>query len=151
MHELAAMQGMVRTVLECLQQAGGARVTNVQLVLGASSHLTADAAYQHFEALTKDTPVEDASLTIQWLPASYLCFSCLHRFESGEPSTQVTCPICGDIALEINHQDVCYVSAIDVSFDEEKSMVSPPVESEDGTHVLSNECAAAFPQERSLC
>ncbi len=64
MHEVAAMRGMVRTVLECMQQAGASRVTNVQLVLGASGHFTADAAYQHFEALTKGTPIEDASLTI---------------------------------------------------------------------------------------
>ncbi len=118
MHEVAAMRGMVRTVLECMQQAGASHVTNVQLVLGASGHFTADAACQHFEALTKGTPIEDASLTIQWLPAKFLCFSCLHRFESCEPATQVTCPICGEVALEIEHKDVCYVSAIDVAFDD---------------------------------
>lgn len=132
MHEVAAMRGMVRTVLECMQQAGASRVTNVQLVLGASGHLTADAAYQHFEALVKGTPIEDASLTIQWLPAQYQCFFCLHRFESCEPSNQVTCPECGEVALEVSHQDVYYVSAIDVSFENEK---------EAGAHIPFNECA----------
>src|SRR5215467_1190845 len=114
MHEVAAMRGMVRSVLECMQQAGASRVTNVQLVLGASGHFTADAAHQHFEALVKGTPIEDASLTVQWLPAQYQCFSCLHRFESSGPASQVACPRCGEVALEVNHQDVCYVSAIDV-------------------------------------
>ena len=117
MHEVAVMRGMVRTVLESMQQAGASRVTNVQLVLGASGHLTADAAYQHFEALVKGTPIEDASLTIQWLPAQYQCFFCLHRFESSEPSSQVTCPECGEVALEVSHQDICSVSAIDVSLE----------------------------------
>ena len=118
MHEVAAMQGMVRTVLECMRQAGSSRVTNVQLILEASGHFTAEAAHQHFEALTKGTPIEGASLTIQWLPAKFLCFSCLHRFESSEPATQVTCPVCGEVALEVEHKDVCYVSSIDVAFDD---------------------------------
>lgn len=133
MHEVAAMQGVVRTVLERLQKAGGKRVTNVQLVLGASSHFTADAAYRLFEALVKGTPAESASLTIEWLPAAYQCFSCLHRFESSEPSAQVTCPVCGELALEITHQDICSVSAIDIICDEENERVNelvlPPVES----------------------
>jgi Zn finger protein HypA/HybF involved in hydrogenase expression len=144
MHEVAAMQGMVRTVLECMRQAGGSRVTNVQLVLGASGHFTAEAAYQHFEALTKGTPVADASLTIQWLPAQFLCISCLHRFESSEPSNQVACPGCGEVALEVGHQDVCFVSAIDVSFEkrEEDASTSRITQEEPktGAHILSNEC-----------
>ena len=48
MHEVAAMRGMVRTVLECMQQAGASRVTNVQLVLGASGHFTADVCISAF-------------------------------------------------------------------------------------------------------
>jgi Zn finger protein HypA/HybF involved in hydrogenase expression len=155
MHEAAAMGGMVHIVLECMQKAGGSRVTNVQLVLGASGHLTADAAYQHFEALAKSTPVEKASLTIQWLPATYLCFTCMHRFESCEPTAQVTCPNCGDVALEISHQDVCYVSAIDFICDEEhekvNELVLPAVESEAGVHVLSGECAVSSSREGSFC
>ena len=72
MHEVAAMQSVVRAVLERLQKAGGACVTNVQLVLGASGHFTADVAYQLFEALVKGTPAEHASLTIEWLPGCLL-------------------------------------------------------------------------------
>ena len=45
-------------------------------------------------------------------------FSCLYRFESSEPPTQVTCPICGEVAPEIELTDVCYVSAIDIVFDD---------------------------------
>jgi hydrogenase nickel incorporation protein HypA/HybF len=155
MHEAAAMQGMVRNVLECMQKAGGSRVTNVQLVLGVSGQLTADAVYQHFKALTRGTPAEDASLTIQWLPATYLCFSCPHRFESCEPTTQVTCPTCGDVALEISHQDVCFVSAIDITGDEEHEKVNELVlsaaASEAGAHVLFSECAVGSSRAGSFC
>ena len=149
MHEVVAMQGMVPTVLECMRKAAGSRVTNVQLVLGASGHFTAEAAYHLFEKLTKGTPVEDASLTIQWLPAKFLCFSCMHRFESSEPATQVTCPVCGEVALEIEHSDVCYVSAIDVAFDDEGDTGELIVteETPQEIHVLSNECYIATPQQ----
>ena len=42
----------------------------------------------------------------------------LYRFESSEPATQVTCPVCGAVALEIELTDVCYVSAIDIASDD---------------------------------
>ncbi|HVB75309.1 MAG TPA: hydrogenase maturation nickel metallochaperone HypA [Ktedonobacteraceae bacterium] len=155
MHETFAMQGIVHTVLECMRKAGGLRVTNVQLVLGASGHLTADVVYQHFKALTKDTPAENASLTIQWLPATYKCFSCLYRFESCEPCEQVACPKCGDVALEISHHDVCYVSAIDITGGEEhekvNELVLPAEESEAGSHVLSSLYAVPSSREGSFC
>lgn len=118
MHEVAAMQGAVRTILEHMQQAGGSRVTTVELMLGASGHFTEEAARQHFTVLTTGTPAEGAALEIFWLPATFQCFSCLHGFESCQPAEEVACPRCGDIALQINHQDACYVKAIEVSFDE---------------------------------
>lgn len=118
MHEVAAMQGVVSTILESMRQAGGSRITHVQLLLGASGHFTEEAARQHFEALTAGTPAEGASLEISWLPATFQCFSCLHRFESPQPAEQVTCPLCGDLVLEIDHQDACYASDIEVAFDE---------------------------------
>ena len=124
MHEVSAMQGVMRTVLDCLRKAGGRRVTNVQLILGASSRFSADAAYQLFEALAKGTPAENASLTIEWLPATYYCFACHHAFESSEPASQVTCPQCGEQALEIAYHDICSVSAIDILGDEENEKVN---------------------------
>lgn len=146
MHELAAMQEVVRLALDCMQQASASRVTNIQLVLGASGHLTADAAYQHFEALTRGTPAQDASLTIQWLPAKYQCFSCLQRFESSELSSLIACPECGDIALEVSHQEVCSVTSIDVSFEPEEEEPTPSLipqeKPEAGIHILSAACNA---------
>ena len=132
MHEVTAMQGVMRAVLASLQKAGGRRVTNVQLILGASSHLSADAAYQLFEALARGTPAEHASLTIEWLPATYRCLSCQHSFESSEPSSQVTCPECDEPALETAHQDICIVSAIDIICDEEHEKVSEVIVSSVG-------------------
>ena len=143
MHEIAAMQGMVRTVLECMQKAQAPRVTSVQLAISVSGHFTREAVHQHFEAFTKGTPIEGASLCIQWLPATYQCFSCLHRFESSEPSDQVVCPRCGEGALAVEHLDICSVSSIDVAFNDEADMtgVSPQALKEltPGTSLMSSE------------
>jgi len=113
------MQGVINTILTTLENAGVSRVTNVQLAVGTSSHFTEEAVRQYFQALTQDTPIEGATLTLSWLPATYQCLSCQQRFES--TSSAAPCPQCGDVALEISHQDECYVQSIDVvSPDEEE-------------------------------
>jgi len=95
-----------------MEQAGAARVTAVQLELGASEHFTEEAVRQYFQALTRETPIAGATLTLAWLPATYQCLSCQHRFESA--ATPGICPLCGDIAMEITHQDACRIRAIEV-------------------------------------
>lgn len=111
------MQGVVQTLLAAVEQAGATRVTNVELVLGVSGHFTEEAVRQYFQLLTRDTPVEDATLTLLWLPATYQCLSCQQRFES--TSSTATCPHCGDVALEISHQDECSIRSIELITPEE--------------------------------
>jgi Zn finger protein HypA/HybF involved in hydrogenase expression len=117
MHEVAAMRGAIAAALDEMRAVGASRVTRIYLVLGASGHLTEDAARQHLAVLAAGTPLADAEVEISWLPAKYQCFECLQQFESVAPAEEVTCPACGGIALELEHQDACYVSAIDVSDD----------------------------------
>jgi len=116
MHSMAAMQGMIRTVLACMHQAGATHVTHVQMALGVCEQFTAERAHQEFETLIRGTPIEGASLAIQWLPARYQCLACQDYFESGEPCEQVLCPQCGEGAREIAHQEFCAVRSLDVSF-----------------------------------
>lgn len=118
MHEVAAMQGAVRTALAYMRQAGASRVTNVQLSIAVSGHFTEDVVRQYFTLFTAGTPAAEATLTICWLPATYQCLSCLETFQSLQPAVEALCPTCSEAALEINHQDICGVSAIDVAFDE---------------------------------
>jgi hydrogenase nickel insertion protein HypA len=118
MHEVAAMRGVVRTVFEQLARAGAARVTAVELVLGASGHLSEEAARQYWTLFTRGTPAQDASVNITWSPATYRCFSCLHQFKSAEPTESIACPECSGVALEIAHDDVCAVHSMDVAFDD---------------------------------
>lgn len=153
MHEVASLQGAIRTVLECLQQSGASRVTEVQLAIGVSDHFSANAVHQYFEVLTQGTPIEGASLSIQWLPTMYQCFSCLHRFENSEPSEQIICPCCGNLALAIERRDVCQVSSIEVSFGDEANHAGPRMHemgtSGEGTPLLAGECMPPAAREAS--
>ncbi|HEX5159923.1 MAG TPA: hydrogenase maturation nickel metallochaperone HypA [Ktedonobacterales bacterium] len=114
MHEAAAIQGALSDALAHMRDAGGARIARMVLVLGVSGHFTEDAARQHFAVNAQGTPAEDAALEIEWLPASYTCFECMHTFASVQPPEAVTCPACGGLALEIGHSDVCYIREIEV-------------------------------------
>ncbi len=124
MHEVAAMQGALRTVLEQMRAAGGERVTHVEMTLGTSGHLTEDAARQHFAVLAASTQAEGATLGFTWLPATYQCFTCLRQFESTVSASEALCPDCGNIALEIAHRDDYYVSRIDVELPSEDTATS---------------------------
>lgn len=151
MHEVSTMQGLVPVVLEAMKRAGGKRVVNVQLVIGSCGHFSAGAVHRRFAALTAGTPVEGASLAILWAPVPYQCFSCLHRFESGEHFEHATCPGCGARGQEVGHQDVYYVSAIDVAYEDEvptstKRQETMP-EKELAVHIISG---ILFPQQASI-
>ena len=114
MHEAAAIQGVCSTAVEHAQAAGAKKITRIELTLGASDHFSEDVVRQHFELLAAGTLAEGATLSITWLPATYQCFSCLSRFPSVDSSDSVTCPNCSGTALEVAHEDACYVTSIDV-------------------------------------
>lgn len=112
MHEVAGMQNVVETLLASIEKARASRVTNVQRALSTYGHFTEVAVHLYFQALTRDTPIEGATLTLSWLPAPYQCLSCKHRFE--RISSTGICPHCGDASWEISHQDGCSIRTVDV-------------------------------------
>lgn len=115
MHELAATQGIVATALEEMRSACATRVTALELTVGVSGHLTEEAVRQHFALLAQGTPAEGADLNFIWLPATDQCFACLSCFASAQPPAEVACPFCGGVALEIKHQEIFSLSAIEVA------------------------------------
>ncbi|HEU5200099.1 MAG TPA: hydrogenase maturation nickel metallochaperone HypA [Ktedonobacterales bacterium] len=118
MHEAAAITGAVNTALAYMRQADASRVTNIELEVGASAHLTEEAIRQYVAMLAANTPVEGTTVRIVWLPATYQCLDCGHCFESSQPTGEAVCPECEGVVLEMNHQDICSLSAIDVAFDD---------------------------------
>ncbi|HEU5200488.1 MAG TPA: hydrogenase maturation nickel metallochaperone HypA [Ktedonobacterales bacterium] len=118
MHEVAAITGAVNTALEYMRQAGASRVTNIELEVGAAGHSTEEAIRQYVTMLTANTPAQGTTARIVWLPATYQCLDCGHCFERSRPIGETVCPECEGVVLEMDHQDTCSLSAIDVAFDD---------------------------------
>ncbi len=120
MHEGAVMQTVVATILQELEKTQGGRATRVQLELGTSEHFTEEAVRQYFQMLTRDTAIAGADLELVWLPATYQCLCCSQRFKS--TAAMGICPHCGDVGLEIAHQDGCTLRLIDVVASQAEAM-----------------------------
>lgn len=118
MHEGAVMQAVFTSILDYLEKTPGARVTCVQLELGASGHFTEEAVRQYFQLLARNTPIEGAELELVWQPALYQCLGCSLRFES--VASSALCPRCGDVGLEIVHEDSCEIRRIELVVPEQK-------------------------------
>lgn len=116
MHEGAVMQAVVTAMLDSLKTLRRCRVTLVHLEIGTSGHFTEEAVRQYFQLFTQDTAAAGARLELFWLPATYQCLSCAHRFESA--ISPGICPHCGDVGLEIAHQDSCAIRRIEVVADD---------------------------------
>ncbi|HZC06019.1 MAG TPA: hydrogenase maturation nickel metallochaperone HypA [Ktedonobacterales bacterium] len=114
MHERAVIEGAIVTALHRLDALGDPPVKGVDMVVGVSGHMTEDVLRQQFAISAAGTPLEQATLRIFWVPAQYQCFDCLSQFNSATPPEDVRCPACGGIALEIEHNDQCYISALDI-------------------------------------
>lgn len=116
MHEGAVMQAVVTAMLDSLETLRRCRVTLVQLEVGTSGHFTEEAVRQYFQLLTQGTLAAEAQLELFWLPATYQCLSCAYRFES--TLSPGVCPRCGDVGLEVTHQDSCGIRRIEVVADD---------------------------------
>lgn len=77
MHELTITQGIVET---CELNAGGRKVVEVVLQIGALSGVMPEAVEFCFEACTRDTLLEGARLVIVRIGAKARCLRCRAEF-----------------------------------------------------------------------
>jgi hydrogenase nickel insertion protein HypA len=81
MHEYTLMQGIIKAILERLEEERtSAPVKSVVLKLGVLDIHSEAAAQQAFEVLSKGTPLEQARLTVEVKPVMLDCPKC-HRVE----------------------------------------------------------------------
>jgi hydrogenase nickel incorporation protein HypA/HybF len=99
MHEMALAASMLEIVESAARAHGAARVTEVRLEIGALSHVTADALRFCFDAVTRGTLAEGATLAIDAPPGRAWCMPCgasVPLARRGDP-----CPGCGSFQLEV--------------------------------------------------
>jgi hydrogenase nickel incorporation protein HypA/HybF len=89
--------GIASSILECVQTAAqrhlGSRLLAVGVRIGALSNVDKDALDFAFEALARDTDLQDLRFEIEWIPWRQRCLACSAEYEV--QNMDVTCPKCG--------------------------------------------------------
>jgi len=109
MHEMSITQGIVEI---CQQNAGGRRVTEVVLEVGALSGVIPDAVEFCFSACTAGTLLDGARLVIEEIPGKGECGSCHAVFPV--KAYYDPCPSCGSYGVRIVSGEELRVKELDV-------------------------------------
>ena len=80
MHEV----GIAASILECVEAEArrrpGTRFEAVGVRMGELSNVDKDALEFAFEALTRNTPLADLRLEVEWCPRRQTCLECSEEF-----------------------------------------------------------------------
>lgn len=99
MHEMAIAENVLEIVEATARDNAAARVTMVRLELGALSQVEARALVFCFDAVTRGSLAEGATLAIVTLPGEAWCMPCGDRVPLHQYSDP--CPRCGSFQLEV--------------------------------------------------
>jgi hydrogenase nickel incorporation protein HypA/HybF len=113
MHEMALAESMLGIVEATARTNAATRVTNVRLELGALSHVAVDALRFCFDAVTRGSLADGATLTIDTTPGEAWCLPCganVPLGQVGEP-----CPRCGSFQLTVTRGDEMRVKDIEIA------------------------------------
>lgn len=109
MHELAIAQGIVDGACE---HAGGRRVHQVTVSVGALCAVVPDALQFGFEIAAQGTPLDGAELIIETIPARGFCRSC--GSDIALPDAIALCP-CGSADIDIRAGRELRIRSMEVS------------------------------------
>ncbi|HEX5568417.1 MAG TPA: hydrogenase maturation nickel metallochaperone HypA [Streptomyces sp.] len=100
MHELSIAAAVAESAEHTARRHGASSVEAVRLRVGELSGVVADALRFSFEVVAEGTPLADAELLIEEVPARARCGECALEFAAGTP-LRLWCPGCGGTATEL--------------------------------------------------
>jgi hydrogenase nickel incorporation protein HypA/HybF len=109
MHEMSITQGIIEL---CLEHAGGRRVSSLDVEIGELSSVVPEAIEFCFEACSRETLLEGATLNIIRIPGMGQCLDCCRE----TPLTELygSCTECGSSRVSIVAGEELRVSEIEV-------------------------------------
>ncbi len=119
MHELPVTQGILDVALTAAQQAGGCRITRINLVIGELSSIVDESIQFYFDILSRGTLAEGACMAIQREPAQATCQDCGFQWNVSIPLVP-SCPSCQGHRFQVTGGRTFYVESIEVN-DEDSS------------------------------
>lgn len=112
MHEMSLCESILQVVEEAAQREGFARVTRVRLEIGRLSGVEIEAMRFGFDAVTRDSLAEGASLDIIELPGVAWCLPCGREVEVQRRFD--ACPVCGSYQLQVVSGDQMQIKDLEV-------------------------------------
>lgn len=112
MHEMSIAEGIVDIALHTLHENEGTLIHNITLKVGAMSGVEPSSLLFCFDAVTKETVAEGATLTIEMEPIRGRCLDCDTVFEV--ENYVFKCPACGSVVVNMETGRELQVLSIDM-------------------------------------
>jgi hydrogenase nickel incorporation protein HypA/HybF len=117
MHEMAITEHMLATALRHAEQAGAARITRLNVVVGEMSSVVDDSVQFYWDFVAKGTIAEGAVLHFERIPARLACRDCGAGF--GMRGFAGQCPACQGTNIHVVAGDEFQLQSIEVEEDGE--------------------------------
>jgi len=102
MHEMSIAQSLIDIIEQEMAKHNVTRLHKVKVMHGRLANVVPEALQFAWQALTSDTPLAGAELTMEEVPLRVRCRKCGVEFEPDEASLLLmTCPQCGE---ELGHE-----------------------------------------------
>ena len=92
MHELPAVEDLIRALDEESEKKNILKIKEVHLVIGELSSYVGECVQMYFDLLSEGHTCENARLVITHTRARFKCISCSHEFDHDR---DFICPSCG--------------------------------------------------------
>ncbi|MBN1158186.1 MAG: hydrogenase maturation nickel metallochaperone HypA [Bacteroidales bacterium] len=110
MHEFSIAQHIIEIALQTAKEHDVDQISSVEVEIGQAAGVVIEALEFAWESVVRDTPLQDAALTIKIIPVSVVCRTCGMNYSPRELLD--LCPQCGDMNPEIIRGKELRVSAI---------------------------------------
>jgi hydrogenase nickel incorporation protein HypA/HybF len=117
MHELSVTESILTLALENANKAQAARVTSINLVIGALSSIVDDSIQFYWDIISEDTICQGAKLNFNRIAAVLQCQDCQKEYSIARELTP--CPDCGSYRSIIIHGEEFDLDSIEIEKDQE--------------------------------
>jgi hydrogenase nickel incorporation protein HypA/HybF len=112
MHEASITESMLSLALEKAVEAKAGKITRINLVVGELSGVVPDCVQFYFDAISKNTIADGATLNFETKPTQIRCRKCNTVFTPADHLW--ACPKCHETSVEIASGRECYMESIEV-------------------------------------